>query len=187
MRFRLFALLGSLFLFASAHAASPDPSVLIKTNLGNITVQLNPQKAPKTVANFLRYVDAGFYNGTIFHRVIPGFMIQGGGLTANMVRKPTHAGIPNESDNGLKNVRGSIAMARTLAPNSATSQFFINLHDNPFLNYSPVKGDGYAVFGKVTQGMNVVDKIAATPTTDRDGRKNVPINPVVIESISLIK
>lgn len=187
MRLRLFALLGSLFLFASAHAASPDPSVLIKTNLGNITVQLNSQKAPKTVANFLRYVDAGFYNGTIFHRVIPDFMIQGGGLTVNMVRKPTHAGIPNESDNGLKNVRGSIAMARTMDPNSATSQFFINLRDNPFLNYSPVKGDGYAVFGKVTQGMNVVDKIAATPTTDRDGRQNVPIKPVIIESISLIK
>jgi peptidyl-prolyl cis-trans isomerase A (cyclophilin A) len=187
MRLRLFALLGSVFLFASAHAASPGPSVLIKTNLGNITVQLNPQKAPKTVANFLRYVDAGFYNGTIFHRVMPGFMIQGGGLTVNMVKKPTHAGIPNESDNGLKNVRGSIAMARTMDPNSATSQFFINLHDNPFLNYSPAKGDGYAVFGKVTRGMNVVDKIAATPTTDRDGRQNVPIKPVVIESISLIK
>lgn len=187
MRRRLFALLASLFLFASAHAASPDPSVLIKTNFGNIKVQLNAQKAPKTVANFLHYVDSGFYKNTLFHRVIPGFMIQGGGLTVNMTKKPTFPPIVNESDNGLKNVRGSIAMARTMAPNSATSQFFINLRNNPGLNYSPTNGPGYAVFGKVVQGMNVVDAIAATPTTDRDGRQNVPVKPVIIESVTVIK
>ncbi|RMG33298.1 MAG: peptidyl-prolyl cis-trans isomerase [Gammaproteobacteria bacterium] len=160
-----------------------DVEVVIKTNKGDITVTLYPDKAPKTVANFLRYVDEGFYDGTIFHRVIPGFMIQGGGLTPDMQKKPTHDPIENEAKNGLKNVRGAIAMARTRAPHSATSQFFINHRDNPNLDYPSFDGWGYAVFGKVTKGMDVVDAIAAVKTTTRNGRKNVPVEPVIIESI----
>ena len=141
---------------------SENPVVLLETTSGDILVELYPDKAPETVANFLKYVDDGFYNNTIFHRVIPGFMIQGGGLTARMQQKDTSAPIKNEADNGLKNDRGTIAMARTMDPHSATAQFFINLVDNDFLNFQAPSGNGwgYCVFGRVTEGMDVVDKIA---------------------------
>ena len=144
---------------------SENPVVLLETTSGDILVELYPDKAPETVANFLKYVDDGFYNNTIFHRVIPGFMIQGGGLTARMQQKDTSAPIKNEADNGLKNDRGTIAMARTMDPHSATAQFFINLVDNDFLNFQAPSGNGwgYCVFGRVTEGMDVVDAIARTP------------------------
>lgn len=160
------------------------PQVLVKTSLGEITVALDEDKAPITVANFFEYVDAGFYDGTIFHRVIPGFMIQGGGLTADLEKKPTREPIENEAKNGLKNVRGSIAMARTGAPHSATAQFFINHRDNENLDYPSFDGWGYAVFGQVTDGMDVVDAIAAVRTGTRAGRRDVPLDTVTIESIT---
>ena len=146
---------------------SENPVVLLETTSGDILVELYPDKAPETVANFLKYVDDGFYNNTIFHRVIPGFMIQGGGFTARMQQKDTSAPIKNEADNGLKNDRGTIAMARTMDPHSATAQFFINLVDNDFLNFQAPSGNGwgYCVFGRVTEGMDVVDKIAKVKTT----------------------
>jgi peptidyl-prolyl cis-trans isomerase B (cyclophilin B) len=170
--------LGSVF------AADTAPRVRLVTSLGDIVVELDREKAPKTVDNFLSYVREGFYDGTIFHRVIDGFMIQGGGFTQDFVKKPTHAPIENEADNGLANARGTIAMARTSAPQSATAQFFINVVDNDFLNYqSPTpRGWGYAVFGKVVEGMDVVDKIRTTPTGPGGPfRKDVPRTPVVIE------
>lgn len=168
-----------------AHA---DPvKVLMKTSQGDITLALDPDKAPKSVANFLRYVDEGFYNNTLFHRVIAGFMIQGGGLDTNMHKKTTHEPVVNEAKNGLKNVRGSIAMARTRDPHSATAQFFINHRDNPNLDYPSFDGWGYAVFGKVIDGMDVVDAIAAVKTTRKNGRADMPVQPVVIESITRIK
>jgi len=156
--------------------------VEIQTNLGKFVVELYPEKAPITVKNFLRYVDEGFYNGTIFHRVIPGFVIQGGGFTTDLTPKPTHPPIQNEAGNGLKNERGTIAMARTSEIHSATSQFYINLKDNPFLDYtSPTpEGYGYAVFGRVISGMEVVDKIATIPTGTQKGMANVPLQPVII-------
>ncbi len=162
------------------------PRIKISTRLGDIVIELNPEAAPKTVANMLEYVDAGFYEGTLFHRVIPGFMIQGGGLLPDMGSKPTRPPIENEAGNGLPNVRGSIAMARTPQPHSATSQFFINLKDNAFLNYtSPTPGGfGYCVFGKVIEGMHVVDAIAAEPTGMRAGHSDVPREDVLIESIT---
>ncbi len=172
----------SFVLLPTLHAAEAV-DVVMKTSKGDITLRLNTEKAPKTVANFLRYVDEGFYDGTIFHRVIPGFMIQGGGLTPDLTKKPTHEPVENEAKNGLKNVRGSIAMARTRAPHSATSQFFINHRDNPNLDYPSFDGWGYAVFGKVIDGMDVVDAIAKVPTTRRNGRANVPEEPVTIESV----
>ena len=182
------ALLKSLLLTAvlmmSAQAAHHEnPKVLIKTTLGDITVSLNADKAPLSVANFLEYVDSGFYNGTIFHRVIRDFMIQGGGLTPDMDKKTTNASIKNESKNGLKNVRGSIAMARTNSPHTATSQFFINHKTNDFLNGAENKW-GYAVFGMVTDGMDVVDFIANEKTTRKDGRGDVPVTPILIQSIT---
>ena len=139
-----------------------NPTVLLETSSGDILVELFPEQAPKTVANFLQYVDDGFYTNTIFHRVIPGFMIQGGGLSARMDEKPTREPVPNEADNGLKNARGTLAMARTRDPHSATAQFFINLVDNEFLDHTAPSTDGwgYCVFGKVTEGLDVVDKIA---------------------------
>ncbi len=161
--------------------------VLMRTNLGDIEITLYPEKAPKTVANFLRYVDDGFYDGTLFHRVVPGFVIQGGGYTTRMEKKPTREPVENEARNGLKNRRGTIAMARTSDPHSATAQFFINLKDNPSLDHPSFDGWGYAVFGRVTRGMAVVDAIAAVPTTSRDGMKNVPVEPVVIQSVSRIR
>ncbi|MBP3734533.1 MAG: peptidylprolyl isomerase [Desulfovibrio sp.] len=165
---------------------SENPVVLLETTSGDILVELYPDKAPETVANFLKYVDNGFYNNTIFHRVIPGFMIQGGGLTARMQQKDTEAPIKNEADNGLKNDRGTIAMARTMDPHSATAQFFINLVDNDFLNFQAPSGNGwgYCVFGKVTEGMDVVDKIAKVKTTTVGMYQDVPSDLVVITGAS---
>jgi cyclophilin family peptidyl-prolyl cis-trans isomerase len=154
--------------------------VVLETSAGNISIELDAQKAPKTTENFLKYVDEGFYNGTIFHRVIPDFMIQGGGMTADMGEKKTHGPIRNESHNGLTNTRGTIAMARTGDPHSATAQFFINHKDNASLD----RGDGYAVFGKVIDGMDVVDKIAAMRTTSKKGHADVPVEPVTIKTAS---
>ena len=171
---------------APGASLAADPQVEMKTSAGTIRVELYPAKAPKTVENFLQYVRDGHYNGTIFHRVIPGFMIQGGGFTANMSQKPTRGPVPIESKNGLKNGVGWLAMARTGDPNSATAQFFINVNDNQFLNYPGQDGYGYAVFGKVVDGMDVVNKIVSVPTTNRGGHQNVPQTPVVIESASVV-
>jgi cyclophilin family peptidyl-prolyl cis-trans isomerase/outer membrane murein-binding lipoprotein Lpp len=162
-----------------------NPVVVMKTSKGQIKIELYPDKAPVTVANFLTYVKSGHYNGTIFHRVIPGFMIQGGGMTPNMQEKPTRAPIKNEAANGLKNDRGTIAMARTNAPDSATSQFFINVANNAMLNYVGPGREGYAVFGKVTEGMDVADAIVNVPRKNVGMHQNVPVEPIVIESITL--
>ena len=153
--------------------------VVLSTNYGDITIELHDAEAPKSVANFLQYVEDGHFDGTIFHRVIPNFMIQGGGFTEDMSQKATRAPIENEADNGLKNERGTLAMARTSDINSATSQFFINLTDNDFLNHGG-RDFGYAVFGRVTDGMEVVDKIAAVQTGSHGGHQDVPVDPVVI-------
>ncbi len=166
--------------------AAPQPKVEFVTTLGSFVVQLDPARAPKTVANFLDYVKSGFYKGTIFHRVIPGFMVQGGGFTPDMKQKPTRAPIPLESQNGLRNLRGTIAMARTADPNSATAQFFVNVVDNPSLDYPKPDGYGYAVFGKVISGMDVIDKIVAVPTQNEGPFQNVPVKPIVIESAKLL-
>ena len=176
-------LIGIFCLLVSTHALAQSQKVLIKTSMGEITVELDADKAPLSVANFLAYVDSGFYDGTIFHRVIPGFMIQGGGLNADFEKKATREPIENEAKNGLKNVRGSIAMARTGDPHSATAQFFINHKDNPNLDYPSFDGWGYAVFGNVTTGMDVVDAIAAVDTGSRSGRRDVPRETVLIESM----
>lgn len=170
---------------AQAPAAPASNRVRIETSRGTIVVELNPQAAPITVENFLAYVNEGFYDGTIFHRVIPNFMIQGGGLTPDMRQKPTRGGIRNESRNGLKNLRGAIAMARTAAPDSATAQFFINHRDNPNLDYPNPDGVGYAVFGRVVEGMDVVDAIAQVPTHTVGMHANVPVDPVIIQSIKV--
>jgi cyclophilin family peptidyl-prolyl cis-trans isomerase len=170
-------------------AGKGNPMVLLSTSMGDIKVELFPEKAPITVKNFLDYVKAGYYNGTIFHRVIPGFMIQGGGLTADMQdkREGQKAAIKNESDNGLKNETGTLAMARTSAPDSATSQFFINVKDNTFLNKdSAADKVGYAVFGKVVDGMDVVKKIEAVKTTTKGPHQNVPVDPVTIKSAKVL-
>ncbi|MDR5750374.1 MULTISPECIES: peptidylprolyl isomerase [unclassified Caballeronia] len=169
-----------------AGAQPAHPSVLFKTSQGDIRVELYPEKAPKSVANFLDYVKSGQYSGTIFHRVIPGFMIQGGGYSTSFAEKPTRAPIPLESKNGLKNTTGTLAMARTSDPNSATAQFFINTVDNAGLDYPNPDGNGYAVFGKVTAGMDVVKKIEGTPTTTRGPMADVPQKPVVIESATIV-
>ncbi len=161
-------------------------TVKLKTSLGDIVVELDRGRAPITVDNFLAYVSEGFFDSTVFHRVIPDFMIQGGGLTADMAQKNTRAPVKNEASNGLKNKRGTIAMARTDKFDSATAQFFINLKDNDFLNYQGPSNPGYAVFGKVTEGMEVVDAIAAVDTTSKGYHDDVPVDPVVIESVSLI-
>nr|WP_084517196.1 peptidylprolyl isomerase [Desulfatiglans anilini] len=155
--------------------------VVLKTSLGDIQIELFPEQAPISVQNFLTYVKTGFYNGTIFHRVIPGFMIQGGGMTPKMQEKPARPPIKNEADNGLKNTRGTLAMARTQIKDSATAQFFINLVDNDFLDHGE-RDFGYAVFGKVVEGMDVVDKIAAVPTGSSGMHQDVPLKPVLIES-----
>lgn len=162
--------------------------VLLETTFGNIEIELDADKAPATVENFLSYVTDEFYDGTIFHRVIPNFMIQGGGFTNDMVQKPTKAAIKIEADNGLTNDRGTIAMARTNDPDSATSQFFINHNDNAFLNHSSPtpQGWGYAVFGKVTEGMDVVDKIAGVSTGNQAGHADVPQEAVIINKVSVI-
>lgn len=170
-------------------AGPANPVVVMNTSLGQIRIQLWPDKAPETVKNFLQYVDEGFYNGTIFHRVIGNFMIQGGGFTSEMKQKPTRAPIKNEAGADLKNERGTIAMARTNVVDSATAQFFINVVDNPGLNHmdDSAPGFGYAVFGKVIDGMDVVDKIKSVPTTSSGPFKDVPAKPVVIESVKLEK
>ena len=162
------------------------PVILLETSSGDILIELYPDKAPKTVENFLNYVDAGFYNNTIFHRVTKGFMIQGGGLDARMNEKETKAPVQNEAGNGLKNERGTIAMARTMDPHSATAQFFINLVDNDFLNHTEPSGDGwgYCVFGKVTDGMDVVDAIAKVKTKSVGSYDDVPVDMVMITGAS---
>jgi peptidyl-prolyl cis-trans isomerase A (cyclophilin A) len=165
-------------------ASDKTPHVELDTSFGKIQIELNAEKAPISVKNFLDYVDSGFYNNTIFHRVIPGFMVQGGGFTEQMVQKNTKDPIRNEASNGLQNVRGTLSMARTSDPNSATSQFFINVADNDFLN--PGRDRGYAVFGKVTQGMDVVDQIVRSPTTVKKGMRDVPADPVFIKSAKRI-
>ena len=175
-----------LALGLTVDAAAEPVAVSMKTTLGELQLELYPEQAPESVKNFLRYVDEGFYNGTVFHRVINGFMIQGGGFTADLERKTTHDAIRNEARNGLKNVRGTIAMARTSAPHSATSQFFINHADNNNLDYPGLDGWGYAVFGRVTAGMETVDKIADVFTATRNGMANVPEEAVTIESVNRI-
>ena len=160
--------------------------VLLTTTYGKIVLQLDTVRAPATTENFVQYVRDGHYDGTIFHRVIPGFMIQGGGFTEELSRKSTRAPIRNEATKTLPNLRGTIAMARTSAPDSATSQFFINLTDNGFLN-AGVRGPGYAVFGKVTQGMGVVDAIARKQTTRKQGMADVPVEPVTIETVTVVE
>jgi len=170
-------------------ALADNPKVLMETSQGPITLELDAEKAPLTVANFLRYVDEGFYSGTVFHRVIDNFMIQGGGMDASLRQKETHEPITNEANNGLKNLRGTIAMARTAQPHSATAQFFINLVDNRFLDFREQsrRGWGYTVFGRVVDGMATVDAIAKLPTTARpDGTRDVPIEPPVIKRVSRI-
>jgi peptidyl-prolyl cis-trans isomerase B (cyclophilin B) len=165
-------------------------NILVKltTNFGDITLELNAEKAPITVANFLSYVEKGFYDGVIFHRVINDFMIQGGGFDVDMKQKPTDAPIKNEADNGLSNDKYTIAMARTMVPDSASAQFFINVKDNDFLNFSAptTQGWGYCVFGKVVEGMDVVDKIKAVKTASRAGHQDVPVESVVIEKAVVV-
>ena len=173
---------------ALACAPALAQKVRLATSQGDIVVELDAAKAPKTVENFLQYVKDGHYDGTIFHRVIDNFMVQGGGMKADMSEKTTRAPIPLESRSGLTNVRGTLAMARTPAPNSATAQFFINLKDNAFLDQANSRdGNGYAVFGKVVAGMDVVDKIKAVPVGDKGGHQNVPTMPVTINKATLEK
>ena len=175
---------GTVLFAANLMAATPAkaPHVLLDTTNGQIEIELDPVKAPISTKNFLDYVNSGFYTNTIFHRVIPGFMAQGGGFTPQMQPKATKAPIKNEHKNGLANVRGTLSMARTSVPDSATSQFFINVKDNDFLD----QGDGYAVFGKVVKGMDVVDIIVNSPTTTKQGMQNVPSDPVIIKSAKVI-
>jgi peptidyl-prolyl cis-trans isomerase B (cyclophilin B) len=161
--------------------------VTIATTVGQMTLELDADNAPKTVENFLAYANSGFYDGTIFHRVINNFMIQGGGFTTDMEQKPTQAPVDNEANNGLKNERGTIAMARTQDPHSATAQFFINVQDNDFLNHTGenMQGWGYTVFGKITQGEDVLDKIRCVQTGSQGGHQDVPTEPIIIESVSI--
>jgi cyclophilin family peptidyl-prolyl cis-trans isomerase len=182
--------LTSLFILSTAAvvpagALAADPQVDFKTSAGTIRVELYPAKAPKTVENFLQYVRDGHYNGTIFHRVINGFMIQGGGFTSDMQQKPVQPPIKNESTNGLKNDVYTVAMARTNVRDSATSQFFINVKDNGFLNFAGDSNPGYAVFGKVVEGTDTVDKIKAVATGNQRGMGDVPTTPVVIEKAEI--
>ncbi len=187
MKSTLLSAIGAFVLLFSACASAQPQSVLMKTNKGDIVIELDAEKAPKTVANFLEYVNAGFYNGVIFHRVIEDFMIQGGGFTPDMQQKTPREPVENEAKNGLKNERGTIAMARTSDPHSATAQFFINHKDNPNLDYPSFDGWGYAVFGRVTEGMDVVDAIAETRTGVVGGYRDVPRETILIESVSLIQ
>ncbi len=165
-----------------------NPRVLIETDKGNITVEVFPTQAPRSAANFLRYVKSGFYDGLMFHRVIPGFMIQGGGMLPDMSEKPNGTPILNEAGNGLMNLRGTLAMARTGDPHSATSQFFINVKDNAFLNHrgESIEGWGYAVFGQVVDGMDVVDAIVEVPRGNRGPHGDVPIEPIVMHRVSVL-
>jgi cyclophilin family peptidyl-prolyl cis-trans isomerase len=165
-----------------------NPRVLIETSKGNITVEVFPAQAPQSAGNFLNYVKTGFYDGLVFHRVIPNFMIQTGGMTADMAEKPKNAPIQNEADNGLRNLRGTLAMARTGDPHSASSQFFINVADNYFLNHrgKSFEGWGYAVFGRVVDGMEVVDAIVAVPRGNRGPHGDVPVEPIVMQRVTLL-
>jgi cyclophilin family peptidyl-prolyl cis-trans isomerase len=181
LRCLFFTLITTVFAFAQP-ARAADPVVEIKTSLGSFVVQLDPAHSPLSTANFLDYVDKKFYDGTIFHRVIPGFMVQGGGFGPDMTEKPAGAPIKNEGLNGLHNLRGTIAMARLPDPDSATAQFYINVVDNHSLDASPYT-PGYAVFGKVIKGMEVVDKIVGVETTMKGRYEDVPVEPVVIESV----
>ena len=180
-------LAASLALAGAVHAQQPGPRVKLATSAGDILVELDQAKAPQTVENFLQYVKDKHYDGTVFHRVIDGFMIQGGGFTADMQQKPTRAPIPLEAGNGLKNDRYTIAMARTGNPNSATSQFFINVKNNDSLNAPNPDGYGYTVFGRVVAGTEVVDKIRAVQTGNKGGMQNVPLEPIIIKSATLAK
>ena len=183
----VFSVLPGFVQFCSA--ADANPRVALETSLGTITLELDQAKAPGTTANFIAYVRDGFYNGTVFHRVIPDFMIQGGGFTLDMKQKQTRSPITNEADNGLENRRGTIAMARTAAPHSATAQFFINHRDNAFLNHrdKSQQGWGYCVFGRVIDGMAVVDAIAGKPTRTVDMFENVPVEPIIINKAVLVE
>ena len=184
VRFLMVFLLGAAM---AAPAAAANPRVRFETTKGTFVIELEQTKAPITVGNFLEYVKSGFFDGTIFHRVIPGFMVQGGGFTPDMQQKPAREPIVNESANGLANKRGTVAMARTADPNSASSQFFINLVDNGFLDKASARdGVGYCVFGKVVEGMSVLDAIAAVPTGTVGAYQNVPLQPVVIKTASVI-
>lgn len=189
LRFLSALLLLMVSTMTTALENNANPRVLLETNAGNIELELYPNKAPATVENFLRYVDEGFYDATIFHRVINSFMIQGGGFDADLNKKRTHDAINNEADNGLKNERGTIAMARTGEPHSATAQFFINHVDNDFLDHQnrTTRGWGYCVFGKVINGMKTVDAIADVFTTTQQGMQNVPEKPVTIIRVSRIQ
>mgnify|MGYP000493070664 FL=1 len=188
--FRFFAMVAALtaaLLATPADGQAAEPTVKLETSMGDIVVQLNSRKAPLSTANFLQYVKSGFYDGTIFHRVIKGFMIQGGGLTQDMKEKSGHAPIKNEASNGLRNQRYTIAMARTSDPDSATSQFFINTVNNRFLDADKAQdGVGYAVFGEVIKGTDVVRKIEAVPTTTHGNYQDVPATPVVIKSATVL-
>ena len=168
---------------------SANSIIRLETSHGNITIELDAAKAPISAENFLTYVKDGFYDATIFHRVIAGFMIQGGGFTADMAQKATRGNIKNEATNGLTNMRGTLAMARTPDPHSASGQFFINLKDNNFLNHTAQtsQGWGYAVFGKVTEGMDIVDSIASVPTGNRNGQGDVPVEPVVVNKAVVVE
>ena len=173
--------------FMLAGPAMAAVQVEVQTSAGDFVLELDADKAPKTVQNFLQYVNDKHYQGTIFHRVIDGFMIQGGGFTADMNQKPTRAPVPLEANNGLLNDRGTIAMARTGNPNSATSQFFINVMDNPGLNAPKPDGFGYTVFGKVSSGMETIDKIRTMSTGSKAGMQNVPLTPVTINAVRILK
>jgi peptidyl-prolyl cis-trans isomerase A (cyclophilin A) len=178
--------LAALVLCTAIPWAAWAQKVVLATSEGDITIELDREKAPRTVDNFIQYVKSGHYDGTIFHRVIDNFMIQGGGMQPNMIEKATRAPIPLESRNGLQNLRGTVAMARTMVPDSATSQFFINVRDNAFLDAANSRdGNGYAVFAKVVAGMDVVDRIKAVPTTSRGPHQNVPATPIIIRKASL--
>ncbi len=168
--------------------AKANPRVALDTTKGRIVIELYPEKAPKTVANFLQYVNSGFYNGVIFHRVIPGFMIQGGGFNPDMTQKPTKGSVQNEADNGLRNERGTIAMARTSDPHSASAQWFINVADNRSLDHTSKtpQGWGYAVFGKVVEGMDVADAIVGVRTTRKGPHSDVPVEPITITKASVV-
>ncbi len=175
----LIAMLALLIIGCSSQNAKMNPYVILETTKGTIEIELYPQQAPVTVENFLSYVNGGFYGGTVFHRVMPGFMVQGGGFTPDGTQKPTRSPIKLESNKGLRNDLGTVAMARTMIPDSATSQFFINVANNTFLNYAP-GNDGYAVFGKVVSGMEAVSAIAAVKTGSRDGNSDWPVEDIVI-------
>ncbi|MDD1606669.1 MAG: peptidyl-prolyl cis-trans isomerase [Methylococcaceae bacterium] len=189
-------MLSMLLIFTTTHSfatennmSDTNTKVKLTTSLGEVVIQLNSEKAPISAANFLNYVNEGFYNGTIFHRIIPDFMAQGGGFDTKFNQKEVHAPIKNEADNGLKNTRGTLAMARTNAPDSATAQFFINYKDNSFLNHTGknASGWGYAVFGEVIEGMDVVDAMAKQATGNRGGHSDVPKTDIVIEKAEVLK